>query len=47
MGAAYSADFAGNYNKISWTTGEIITANRLNKIEDALDFTISSLANNR
>ena len=45
-GKAYSADFpAGNYNKISWTTGEIITANRMNKIEDALDFTISSLAN--
>ena len=26
----------GNYNKIEWKTGDIITSNRLNKIEDAL-----------
>lgn len=38
-------DEEGNYNKTEWEKGDIITKNKLNKIEDAL-YEISALDNN-
>ena len=38
-------DSQGNYNKTTWTTGDRITAPKLNKIEDGIDRVNQELAN--
>ena len=45
-GDEYGSDYPnGVYNKTTWLTGDVITSNRLNKLEDAMDYSISTLVN--
>ena len=45
-GDEYGSDYPnGVYNKTTWLNGDVITTNRLNKLEDAMDYSISTLIN--
>lgn len=44
-GDEYNSDYAkGEYNFVPWSTGDLITSNSLNKIEDAVNYSIQELA---
>ena len=43
-GEAYNSDYAnGVYNETKWGSGDIVTANALNKMEDAIDYSVDAI----
>ena len=45
-GDEYSSDYPnGVYNRTQWNTGDVISSNSLNKMEDAIDHSIKELVN--
>ena len=43
-GEQYNSDYAnGVYNETKWGSGDIVTANALNKMEDAIDYSVDAI----